>query len=138
MLLRNKLKTINLRVLPLTVLLLGGLACGQISRPKPDAYQRAGSKSRSPASKGKVEGGVIQPIDSAPASPSNPDAIAAPAQINNQQPASTPASRAKTMAVLIMPIDDGTQQPQQGRSNRATESKRAGPSRASRARPTTD
>ena len=101
MLLRNKLFPV------LTVVLLGSLAFGQASSQ---------TQNLPAGQQGKVEGGVIQPIDDGQASPAN-NGQQQPAQ--NQKNQSQGGQQGQVDNGLIMPIDNGSQpaaQPQQGQT----------------------
>jgi Ca-activated chloride channel family protein len=97
--------------------MLCALACGQMFAQSPTPTNAQG-QNPAPGQQGQVEGGVIQPIDSASAQPANNQTQSpspAPAQNQQQAPA---GQQGKDDGGLIMPIDDGSQ-PQQGQQQPA-------------------
>ncbi len=92
--------------------MLGVLGSGLILAQTPTPTNAQG-QNPPPGQQGRVEGGVIQPIDSAPAQPTSNQTQSNHAPTQNQQQQPPAGQQGKDDGGLIMPIDDSSQ-PQQG------------------------
>ena len=106
-----------MRVLPLTALLLGSLAFGQSSAQNQQPSSGQASPSYQPGQQGKVDGGVIQPIDTN-------GQTQTPTQ-NQQSTQPQPGQQGKIDGGVIQPIEDGSQQPANGQAQQPAQNNQA-------------